>query len=467
MTLVSRSLGRVPFATRVAGQLLGDPMRRVPGKPLERWLLVVDLPTRKLALSNDANVVETVMLDRAGTFPKSAVLTLLLEPLVGKGVFGQPGGAAVKETRRIYARSLASFPEERIRDVTRETAARYIDRWLAAGPGGVPISEELSRLTIDVVSEVTLGARFGEAQSKRFTTLFLAYQKRVLPLVLMIAREDEATRRRIVREMGLPGIGAEMRGLIRETFVTPILDGRRSVTAAPFPAALAAEGGPESGAAREKRLLDEIAVMLLAGHETTAASLSWLFLELAQRSNLQEEAAAAVCGCPCASPIVHGRGELAAASREAALDALAKETLRLYPPIGFFLRETERDVTFREIPIPAGSFFIVAPWTLHRHRKLWAAPDEFRPARWLGPAEPPPRTSYMPFGLGARICPGARFAAIEMAEIIASTLARTRLSVVSGEDAKPLGNLTSRPDREIYLRMEPRPHRQDKEPPAA
>lgn len=445
MNLLSWSLGRVPFATWLTGKIFADPMRYVVGKPLERWLMVIELANRKLALANDPKVVETVMLDRGGQFPKSAVVHDLLKPLIGGGVFGQPGGVSVKETRRIFSRSLATIPDERVRAVTEAIASDYIDRWLAAPDGHVAIGEELSRLTVDVVSECTLGRRFDAEQSVRFTRLFFAFHKKAAPLVLMLTRQDERARAQVVRAMGIEEIGAEMRALMRDCFVRPLVTGEQALETAPFAQALAEAGRLIPGRAGEEALLDEIAVMLLAGHETTASTLAWLAFELAERRELQEATALALAGAAGAD------GFWGSAAPDAIVGAMAKEALRLYPPIGFFLRETKEEVVFRQKRLPAGSLMLVAPWTLHRHRKFWPRPDDFSPGRWLGEEPAPARTSYMPFGMGARSCPGARFADVEMAVILRGLLTRSRLTLLPRPRPKPLGNLTSRPDREIEL----------------
>lgn len=443
-------LGRLPYSSRLVRRVFPDPMRFVAGKPLERWLMVIDLPARKLALANDRTIVETVMLDRKEQFPKSTVVHDLLRPLIGGGVFGQPGGTQVKETRRIFSRSLATIPDAHLHDVAETITADYIDRWLKLPERRVPISEELSRLTVDIVSQCTLGNRFDAAESVRFTRLFFAFHQKAAPMVLMLAGRDPKARARIVKDMGLEQIGAEMRTLMRERFVRPLVNGTQSLESAPFALALSEAGRFTTEKAGEEALLDEIAVMLLAGHETTASTLSWLSFELAGHIALQDAAARAV------SDAVDGKGIWRQSPPEAVVDSLSKEALRLYPPIGFFLRETEQDVTFRDKPIPSGSFFVISPWTLHRHRKLWSNPDGFHPQRWLNDVPAPARTSYMPFGMGARGCPGARFATVEMAVILRGLLTRTRLSLLPGTRPKPLGNLTSRPDREIILSVSER-----------
>jgi cytochrome P450 len=451
MKLLSWILGRIPGAPALAGRLLDNPMRYVAGKPLERWLLLLDLPGRRLGLVNDPAVVETVMLDRGGQFPKAEIVHDLLAPLIREGVFAQPGGQRVKETRRIFSRSLAAVEDARIAEAARLLTDATIDRWLAEPGRPLPISEELSRLTVDVVCEVTLGGRFTPEESVRFARLFLDYNRRASPLVLMLSRRDPAVRARLVRDLGLTAIGAQMRDLMRARFVEPWLAAASPDALPPFLRALVEAGRFDLARPDAEALLDEVSVMLLAGHETTAATLSWLAYELARRPDLQEALSALVRGDDGADP-----GFWGGAAPDAALEALAMEALRLYPPIGFFLRETTADARFRERDLPAGSFVVVAPWTLHRHRKFWAQPDDFEPRRWLGGAPAPARTSYMPFGLGARSCPGARFASVEINAILRGLLGRLRLTLEPGSRPQPLGNLTSRPHPEIMLRIAPR-----------
>ena len=215
-------------------------------------------------------------------------------------------------------------------------------------------------------------------------------------------------------------------------------------------------GGDPANPATATGMLDEIAVMLLAGHETTASVLSWLLWELAGREADQDQSARLLveAGSTGPEPESHAR-DLA----HRWLDALIQEALRLWPPIAFLLRETTQDQEFRGKPLAAGDFVVISPWTIQRHRDLWQQPDAFDPARWMA-AEPPPalasRYAFIPFGYGPRVCPGKRFAEVEMHAILAEILGRWRLARTEGRRPQPLGSLTSRPDLDFRLRVEPR-----------
>ncbi|EXI81797.1 MAG: Epi-isozizaene 5-monooxygenase/(E)-beta-farnesene synthase [Candidatus Accumulibacter appositus] len=473
LSLAGRLAGRSAVLTRLAGRLVAHELRHLKGKPVERQLLVYELPETQLALANDLRVVDTLLSDRAGTFPKAAALERLLRPLVGGGVFGQPGGDAVKQARRVFLRALARVPEQRVTGVARELTRTYLADWQRRGQP-VAIPSELSRLTIDIVSEATLGGRFTAAEGQRFVELFFAYHQRANPVLLLLGGQAPAVQQALVEGMGLAAIGAEMRALIRQRFLLPLLEERPSAEGAPFAAALLEAAAVGLGAecslakdeARQTAMLDEIAVMLLAGHETTASVLSWLLWELADAPQEQDAAARVIAAASGGEELQADadidRQQAAAGADKAVarqLGALTHEALRLYPPIAFLLRETTEAVSFRERPICAGGFVVVSPWTIQRHRALWPEPDRFDPGRWLA-SEPPAasaeRLAMIPFGYGPRVCPGKRFAELEMQAILSELLGSRQLARSRGRAPNPLGTLTSRPDYDFRLQITPR-----------
>jgi cytochrome P450 len=443
--LGSRLAGLTALTTRLAAKVVGEPMHYLAAKAFERKLLVYKLPFRRLALANDPAIAETVLIDRHGTFPKSAVVTALLQPMIGAGVFGQPGGEAVRLKRRLFIQALARSDDADVSRIADTLTAAYIARWRAAGDD-VVVPRELSRLTVDIVAQAMLGHRFSPEESVRFVDLFFAYHQRAAPVLLMLAGRSPGSMHKIVHQLGLEEIGAAMRGLIEARFLAPIEAGEPAARQAAFSRVLL-----EAATGPRQALLDEIAVMLLAGHETTASTLSWLLWQLAGCQEQQDGVAALLAGkAPFGAAGVAWHTNTPAAVRAALID----ETLRLYPPIAFFLRETTSDLTLREKSLAAGDFIVAAPWTLQRHRSRWSDADRFEPQRWLTSAERPPPTAFLPFGFGARSCPGQRFAYLEMHAILQRLLTQCRFLPLAEAAPSPLGSLTSRPDREFRLRVE-------------
>ena len=134
-----------------------------------------------------------------------------------------------------------------------------------------------------------------------------------------------------------------------------------------------------------------------------------------------------------------------------------RETLRLYPPIAYLLREATEPAEFRGRPVCPGANVVVSPWLMQRHRELWERCDEFDPDRFAtDSAKASLKKAYLPFSLGPRGCPGASFALQETALIIATLVGRYRLLPVPGHTPEPAARLTVRSRNGVKLRLEPR-----------
>ena len=137
--------------------------------------------------------------------------------------------------------------------------------------------------------------------------------------------------------------------------------------------------------------------------------------------------------------------------------AIFDEVLRLYPPVPFLSREAGHDEEFQGQRIPQGSVIVVAPWLLHRHKKLWEQPDHFIPERFLpGGAGAPSKFAYVPFSIGPRICAGMSFGQQEALLCLATLAQSFRLRLEPGHEIKPVCRLTLRPEGGLRMRIEPR-----------
>lgn len=232
-------------------------------------------------------------------------------------------------------------------------------------------------------------------------------------------------------------------GLIRARRAALVSDrGERTDLLSMFILARDADGGPSLS---DVEIRDELMTLFFAGHETSAATLTWALYLLdahpavadAVRHELAEELSGREPG-------------IADLPRLPLLDRVIKETLRLYPPAWVFDRSPRHDLTFGGYALPAGANVLFSPWVVHRDPAIWDSPEEFRPERF---AQVPARTAYLPFGEGPRRCVGNRFAEAEIALVLATLLPLVQLSRVDSAPVRPEGDATLRPRGGLRMRV--------------
>jgi len=206
---------------------------------------------------------------------------------------------------------------------------------------------------------------------------------------------------------------------------------------------------PETGAAfSDVQLGDQVATMILAGHETTATALFWALYLLALDPQTQEQLAAEVRGAA-----VNDAHDI---ERLKFTRAVIDETMRLYPPAFLIARAAAGTDMIAGLPVRKNDIVLISPWLLHRHEKLWRDPNAFIPARFMPGAPPPDRFAYLPFGVGPRICVGAHFALVEATLALAKIIAAFRVELLDKEPVLPVGVVTTQPDRSPMFRITPR-----------
>jgi unspecific monooxygenase len=206
---------------------------------------------------------------------------------------------------------------------------------------------------------------------------------------------------------------------------------------------------PETGNAfSDEQLGDEVATMILAGHETTATALFWALYLLALDPDTQDQVAAEARDLPA--------GAVVDIERLKFTRAVVDETMRLYPPAFLIARAAKAADTIAGLPVKPKDVILIAPWVLHRHEKLWRNPDAFIPQRFLAPAPPPDRFAYLPFGVGARVCIGAHFALVEATLALAKLIGAFRIELVDKAPVLPVAVVTTQPDRSPKFVIRPR-----------
>jgi pentalenene oxygenase len=181
----------------------------------------------------------------------------------------------------------------------------------------------------------------------------------------------------------------------------------------------------------DTELADQVAVLMLAGGETTSAAVTWSWHLLTTHPEI-------LAAVRAETDAVLG-GAVAGWDHLPRLDLTARvvrEALRLYPSAWALPRVCTRPVTLAGRTLPPGTMVVLSPYILHRRPDLYPHPARFDPARWLTPA-PDHRSSYLPFGAGATRCIGEEFGLAESTLILATTAARWTLSPDPGTTVSP------------------------------
>ncbi len=203
----------------------------------------------------------------------------------------------------------------------------------------------------------------------------------------------------------------------------------------------------------DRQLRDEAITLFLAGHETTASTLSWTWWLLAQNPAVEAKLLAeldAVLGDRVPS--------LDDLPRLAYTGHVITESLRLYPAAWGMARLAVEDHEIAGYPVTKGMGVAMAQWVVHRDPRWYDAPEEFQPERWEDDLwKRLPRFAYFPFGGGPRQCIGNAFALMEATLILATVARKFRLRLVANHPVAPLASITLRPRYGVGVTLESRP----------
>ncbi|BBD58133.1 cytochrome P450 [Nostoc sp. HK-01] len=199
----------------------------------------------------------------------------------------------------------------------------------------------------------------------------------------------------------------------------------------------------------DKLLRDEVATLMLAGHETTANTLSWTWMLLSQNPQVREKLQSELCQVLQGKlPTLEDLGKLVYTQR------VIKESMRLYPPVSLMGREAAVDTQIGDYEIPQGTSIMISQWVMHRHPKYFENPEVFQPERWTEELEKQlPKGVYIPFGDGPRICIGKGFAQMEAALLLATIAQSFQIDLVPGYPIVPQPSITLRPENGLKVEI--------------
>ncbi|WP_158967369.1 cytochrome P450 [Chachezhania sediminis] len=422
-----------------------DLLSAQPQRLYRAWMAEFKTPFFRSFLMNQPELVQTLLKDRPDDFPKAARVSEGLRPLLGQSVF-ITNGETWKRQRRIID---PAFEGGRLKETwpAMLAAADAAVARLDAEAGDQPVEIEVvtSHAAADVIFRTLFSIPIEHEVATEVFHLFRDYQREqpivnlgaFLPLPAwaprFFSRRTRATAKAI-RAL-ITGLTAERQRAIAKGTAPDDLATKIMTTA-----------DPQTGAHFDtEEMVDQVAIFFLAGHETSASALAWCLYLLATHPEWQEKVAAEAQAL--ADPSF-----ATVAGLTVARDVF-RETLRLYPPVPMMVREAARPECFRDRKVPKGSPLIISPWHLHRHERLWDAPDDFDPGRWQTEnGRECQRKAYIPFSAGPRVCTGAGFAMVE-GPLLLAALTRAFRFEATDPPPVPVAHLTVRSKDGIWLKV--------------
>jgi cytochrome P450 len=402
---------------------------------------------RQQIILNRPQGIHHILVENSQNYARTRGTIRMLRPLLGNGLLLSEG-EDWKHQRRTVAPAFAPR--------TMPLLARHVATAADAEVARLAASEEAR---IDL-----LAAMQGLALEIAGTSMFsLAMERHRPELRDLIIRYSAGVGRPTPLDFLLPLAIPSPRDLLRRRvrrhwvrLISRVIAERRDKASAAAPAdlfdVLSTASDPESGAPLSADdLVDQVATLITAGHETTGVALFWSLYLIAAAPAVQERLAAEVA----ALDLGPGKAD-ETWPRLVYTRAVVHEALRLYPPVYAIVRQARSADNADGIEVQAGAIVFIAPWVLHRHRRLWPQPEVFDPARFLPDAPVPDRFAYLPFGIGPRVCIGAQLALTEATLVLGKMLQAFEIRRADSETVGPVGIVTTQPDHPPLFCLRPR-----------
>lgn len=392
---------------------------------------------RQVVLCNSPETVKYVLATRNDNFErKSPQMRRALEYLLGDGLFISDG-ATWKQRRPLVADIVHKNRMPQFGPVMETITGDMLERWDRLADGTrVNLLAEMATLTAEIIAKAVFGNQLTVNDARDVIEGFTDFQHRVDSInIAYFVGVDEGLP--LLRGPRLARAVRRVHGVI-DRVVTEHIEGRGDHNSMLDLLVRRQQRNPDSGLDKDA-LRNEAATIFMAGHETTAATLTWAWYCLAR--------------APWIERAVHEELARVVGPRRPVLDdvpkldmcrAVIEETLRLYPPVAILARQARDGDRIGTVDIKPAALALVVPWLLHRSPDLWDRPNHFLPERFLQP-ERPQAYSYIPFAIGPRICAGLTFGLSEAILCLAIIAQRYRVVVADDEVVDPACRLTVRP----------------------
>ncbi|EAI4917867.1 cytochrome P450 [Campylobacter jejuni] len=396
----------------------------------------VKMPNFDLYVINDTKEVKRMMVDKVREFPKSAFLHELLSPLLGESIF-TTNGEVWKKQRELLRPSFEMTRINKVFNLMSEAVADMMDRFSKyPNHAVIEVDEAMTFITADVIFRTIMSSKLDEGKGKKILNAFVTFQEQSVHTAMRRMFRFPKWLSYVLGDRKRTKAGDVIRQVLSD-IIKPRYDMADNAEFEDILGSLLLVVDADTNKRFSfEEILDQVAMLFLAGHETTASSLTWTLYLLSLYPKEQEKAYEEIT-----QVLQGGAIEISHLRQFKYLTNIFKESLRLYPPVGFFAREAKKDTQVRDKLIKKGSGVVIAPWLIHRHEEFWTNPHGFNPSRFEGEYK---KDAYLPFGVGERICIGQGFAMQEAILILANILKTYKLELEEGFVPDVVGRLTVR-----------------------
>lgn len=426
-------------------QFMKNPLLVLPQGAYEQPIVTLDSGRSRIFWVTAPELVEEVLIKRAADFQKTPVEKRVFERTLKDGVLSSDG-----PLWRWQRRTMAPLfrPAEILAYIPGMTqpAEDLLAKWRRARPGSIQqIDADMVEATFSVIARTMLmgGEPREAAIIKRETAVSLTNMSweilyGFLRMPQWLPHPASWTLDRSARRL---------RGAVGAIIARRQADGGGGDD---LLGRLLAARDPETGAPMSmEQLINNLLTLLEAGHETTSRALAWTLYLLARAPDWQDKVraeVAAVCG--------EGRIEPEHVARLGVTAQVLKESMRLYAPVPVMTRVAIRPVEIGGFTIRPGGIAVIPIFAIHRHTMLWEDPGRFDPTRFEPEREASyPRTQFMPFGGGQRVCLGASFAMTEATVILATLIRGARFDWDGKHNPEPVSRVTLQPRGGMPLKV--------------
>lgn len=389
---------------------------------------------------NEPATIREILIHHSQQMHRDPFVTKVFKRFMGNGVFIAEGETWKKQRKMVQP----AFHAMRIRaytDIMGNYARDMVSQWQSGQV--LAVDQALTQLTLRIIAKTMYDvdvaeetAVIGHNMKEILTVLEAQLKMTFIPPAWLPTKLNRRYHKAYQNITNL------LRGIIHERQregrdhgdLLSMLLGARDEDGNPMP---------------EQQLLDECLTLFVAGHETTAAALTWTWYLLAQHPNIARQLYTQIDNVLGNRPITFDKLQSLPL-----LEAVVKESMRLYPPAFGFGRTVKESFTAGGYAFPKRAIILFNSYVTHRRSDLYEEPEAFRPERFMDKTTEPDRYTYFPFGVGPRICLGNMFAMLEAQVILATMMQQVQLDLAVTKPVEMDTLVTLRPKDALLMRVE-------------